>query len=72
MSTCGVANSSILAQKLDGKLDLADSLRMAVRVPLAIIPSVEEALRNLGTFTSVASELFSVDGKESSAVSEIL
>ena len=51
---------------------MADSLRMAVRVPLAIIPSVEEALRNLGTFTSVASELFSVDGKESSAVSEIL
>ena len=45
---------------------------MAARVRLAAIPSAEEALRDLGTFAFVASHLFSVGGRHSSAVAELL
>ena len=58
-STRGGADASLLAQQLDGRLASADSLRMAARICLAVIPSADEALRDLGTFAFVASHLFS-------------
>ena len=45
---------------------------MAVRIRLAVIPSADEALRDLGTFAFVASHLFSAGGHHLSAVAEIL
>ena len=45
---------------------------MAARIRLAVIPSADEALRNLGTFAFVASQLFSTGGRHSSAVAELL
>ena len=56
-STRGGADASLLAQQLDGRLALADSLWMAVRICLAVIPSADESLRDLGTFDFVASHL---------------
>ena len=70
--TRGVADASLLARQLDGRLESADSLRTAARVRLAAIPSAEEALRDLGTFAFVASHLFSAGGRHSSAVAELL
>ena len=61
-STRGCADASLLVQQLDGRLALADSLRMATRIRLAVIPSADEALCNLGTFAFVASHLFSAGG----------
>ena len=71
-STCGGADASILAQHLDSRLSLADSLRMAARVRLAVIPSADEALCNLGMFTFVALYFLSTGGRHLSAVAEIL
>ena len=71
-STCGGANASLLAQQLDGRLDLSDSLRMATRIRLAVIPSTDEALRDLGTFAFVTLHLFSAGERHSSAVDELL
>ena len=71
-STCGGTDASTLAQKLDRRLASAESLQMAARVRLAVIPSADEALRDLGTFTFVASHLFSAGGRHSSAVAELL
>ena len=71
-STRGGTDASLLAQQLDGRLASADSLRTAARVRLAAIPSAEEALRDLGTFAIVASHLFSVGERHSSAVAELL
>ena len=51
---------------------MADSLQMAARIRLAAIPSADEALRDLGTFTFVASYLFSAGGRHSSAVADLL
>ena len=45
---------------------------MAARVRLAVILSMNEALRGLGTFAFVASHLFSAEGRHSSSVSELL
>ena len=70
--TCGVADASLLAKQLDGRLALADSLCTAARVRLAAIPSAEEALRDLGTFAFIASHLFSTGRQHSSAVAELL
>ena len=61
-STRGGADASLLAQQLDGRLASAEFLRMAARIRLAIIPSADEALRDLGTFAFVASHLFSAGG----------
>ena len=61
-STRGGADTSLLAQELDRRLASADSLRMATRVRLAVIPSTDEALCDLGTFVCVASYLFSTMG----------
>ena len=44
---------------------------MAARIRLAVIPSADEALRDLGTFAFVASHLFSAGGRHSSAVAEL-
>ena len=71
-STCEGADASLLAQYLYGRLASADSLRMLARVCLAVIPSADEALRNLGTFTLVALHLFSAGGRHSSAAAELL
>ena len=70
MSTHGGADAYLLALQLDGRLALADSLQMAVRVRLVVITSTYEALRDLSTFTSIASYLFSVGGRHSSTASE--
>ena len=45
---------------------------MAARFRLAIIPSADKALLDLGTFTFVASHLFYVSGRHLSAVAELL
>ena len=71
-STRGGADASVLAQQLDGRLASADSLRMDARVCLAVIPSANEALCDLGTFAFVALHLFSVGECNSSAVTKIL
>ena len=63
MVTHGGADTSLLTQQLDGRLASVDSLQTAVRVFLANIPSVEEALRNLATFAFVALRLFSAVGR---------
>ena len=44
---------------------------MAVRVRLAVIPSADEALHDLGTFPFVASYLFFAGGRHSSTVTEL-
>ena len=45
---------------------------MDTRVRLAVISSMDKALRNLGTFAVVALHLFSVGGRHSSAITELL
>ena len=47
-------------------------MQVAVRVRLAVIPSVDEAFHDLGTLTFVASHLFSAGGRHSSAVADLL
>ena len=71
-STSGGADTSLLAQQLDRRLALADSLRMSARVRLTVIPSVDKALHNLGNFAFVAFHLLSAGGRHSSAVANIL
>ena len=71
-STRGGAYASLLAQQLDGRLALADSLQMAARVRLAAIPSADKALRDLGAFAFVALQLFCAGGDHLSAVVEPL
>ena len=70
--THGGADASLLAQQLDGRLSLADFLRLAARVRLAVTPSADETHRDLGIFAFVASHLFSPGGRHSSAVAKIL
>ena len=72
VSNCGSDEAYLLAQLLDGRLALEDSLRMAVRFHLILIPSVDEALCDLGMFDFVTLHLLSVGGRHSSAVEEIL
>ena len=71
-STHGGAEASLLAQQLDGCLVSSESLRMAARVRLAVIPSVEEVLFDIDTFAFVASHLFSTGGHHLSAVADLL
>ena len=71
-STCGGADASLLAHQIYGRLASADSLRTDARVRLAAILSVEEALFDLGTFSPVASHLFSAGGRHLSTVTELL
>ena len=62
------AYASLLAQHLEGRLALAESMRTAARVFLDAILSANEGLRNLGIFAFVASHLFSLGRRHSSAV----
>ena len=71
-ATHGGADASLLAQKMDGCLSLAEYLRMAARVLLDAIPSAEEALRKLVMFAFVTLHLFSVGVRHSSTVADIL
>ena len=50
-------DASLLAQLLDGRLALADSLKTTVKIGLVIIPSTDKALSNLGTFAFVSDQL---------------
>ena len=61
-STRRGSEASLLAQHLDGRLESADSLRTASRVRLDVIPSADEALRDLGTFAFVVLHFFSGGG----------
>ena len=70
-TTHGGADASLLDQHLGGRLYLVESLQTDARESLAAIPSVDEALRKLGTFTFTASHLFSAGGRHSSAVAEL-
>ena len=45
---------------------------MAARVRLSVIPSMDEALRNLSTFAFVALHLLSMSGRHSSVIADIL
>ena len=47
-------------------------MRMTPRVRFAVIPSADEALRDLGTFVFVASHLFSAGVRHLSSVVELL
>ena len=71
-STHEGADASVLAQHLDGRLASADSLWTSARFRLADILSADKALRDIGTFTFVALHIFSIGGRHSSAVVEIL
>ena len=51
---------------------MTDSLQMAARVRLAGIPSADEALCNLGTFTFVASHLSLLGGRHLSTAAKLL
>ena len=62
-STHGSADASLLAQQLDGRLELVESIRTDAHVRLAAILSVEKALHDLGTFAFVALHLFSAGGR---------
>ena len=72
MSTCGGSDASLLDQHQDGRLALVDSLLMASRVRLSTIPSVEEALLNLGTFAFVSLHLFYAGGQNLSVIADLL
>ena len=71
-STHGGYDVSLLAQQLDRRLTLTDSLQISTRVRLAIIPFAYEALRDLCTFAFVALHLFSASERHSSAIVNIL
>ena len=71
-ATHGGADTSLLEHQLDGQLALSDSLRTSTRVHLAVIPSTDESLWDLGAFTFVASCLFSAGGRHLSSVAYIL
>ena len=68
----GGAGAYLLSQKLNGRLALTEPLRTNTRVCLAVIPSVEEVLQDLGMFAFVALHLFSAGRRHSSAVAELL
>ena len=71
-STRGDTDASALVQQLDGRLASVDSLSMAVRVRLSAIPSADEAIRDLFTFTFVVLHLFSAGRRHSYAVAKLL
>ena len=53
------SDASLLAQQIDGHLVSMESLRTDNRVRLESIPSTDEALRDLGTFSFVELHLIS-------------
>ena len=55
VDSCGL-DASLLAQQLDDMLASSYSLWVDARVCLAYIPSLDEALRNLGTFAFAAAD----------------
>ena len=67
----GGAEASFLEHQLERHLNLVESLRMATRVHLADIPSVDKALQDLGTFDFFASHLFYACRRHSPAVTEL-
>ena len=71
-STRGCADAYLLEQQLDGSLASVDSLQIDARIRLAVIPSADEALRDLFMFAFVASHLFSAVRRHSSAFAELL
>ena len=72
MSTHGGADVYLLAKQLNGRLELTDFLWMAVMVRLAVIPSADKALSNLGTFDFFALHVLSAGERHSSAVTKLL
>ena len=70
-STRGDANDSLSEQHLDNRLALTKFLWTAMRVHMAVILSVDEALRNLGTFDFVALRLFSAGRRYSPDIMEL-
>ena len=60
--THGGSNASLLEKLMDGWLASEDSLRTANQVRLSVILSVDEALRDLGTFAFMASHPLSAVG----------
>ena len=70
--TCGGANASFLAQHINGSLALEESLLNSLRVGVAIILSVDEALCDLGLFAFVALHLISLCWIHLSAIVELL
>ena len=71
-SNCGGDDTSLLAQQLDGSLASTDSLQMVARVRLAVILSVDKAIRNLSTLVFIVSHIFSTGGCHWSGVTELL
>ena len=71
-STRGGPDAYLLAQHMDGWMDSAYSLWIASWFLLAVISSMDEALRELGTFAFVASHLFYAGGgQHAAAVAEL-
>ena len=66
------SDASLLSQQLDRLLSSADSFPAATWVRLAIIPSINEALRDLGTHAFVVLHLFSLGGQHAAEVAELL
>ena len=66
--------TSLLVQQLDGRLASTNSPRTSARVRLAYIPSADEALHVLGTFSFAyfTSHLFYAAGRHASAVADLL
>ena len=63
--------TSLLVKQLDGRLTSSESQRTASLVRLAVIPSLYEALRDLGTFTFFVYHLFSVSRIYMALVAEL-
>ena len=57
---------------MGGQLASADYLRTADQICLAAKLSMDEALRNLGTFAFVAVHLFSVIRRQVTVIAELL
>ena len=57
---------------MDERMTSEDSLQTVARIRLAVLPSTDEVLRNLGTFAFVASQLFPGGGLHELAVGDIL
>ena len=68
----GGSDASFLAQQINRRLSLADSLQTATRFRLAVIPFVCKALRDLGKLAFIPLHMFSTGGRYSPAISELL
>ena len=72
VSTRRGSDVSLLAQHLDGRLALADSLKTYAWVRLSAIRSAYEALRDLYMFAIFSLHLLSAGGSHSSAIADLL